>query len=456
MKLLKNIFGVAMSNVANFGTSFIIGFILPAILSVAAYGSYRQYVLYISFTYLFNLGFNDGIYIKYGGKDANKLDKDTVASEHTFVHVFQILMFVLMVGFGIWQQDIIIIFFSFATLFNTLLTYHQNLLQSTGQFPQYTRGNILKSAFNIILLLIAVFLIKSENYMLYILINVISFGFLYAFYEFNFIKRYGLKFVWQPKGNINLFKVGFFILIANMSLTFVGNIGNWVVNWQFSIEEFAQYSFQNSLLNVILLIVNAVGMVFYNVISRTSNESIMQYIKTMSIILGIGSGLGFFAFKLVIQVFLPAYEPAIGLLAITFISIPYIMLSRILIANLYKSHRTEIKYFKDSLMYAVLSFAFVVATYFILPSMTTIAFATIFCYIAWFLYTSQKEFSFLKNSLKEFVLLASHFIVFYISANVLGIFTGFLVYLVYLLILAFWLKDELMEMKVFLLRDRNE
>lgn len=444
-----------MSNIVSFGTSFIIGFILPAILSVAAYGSYRQYVLYISFTYLFNLGFNDGIYIKYGGKNKEELSFQTVRAEHNFVHVFQLLIFVLMLGFGVWRQDIVVTFFAFTTFFNTLVTYHQNLLQATGQFPVYSNGNIMKSVFNILLLLIAVFLMGADNYILYIIINVLSFAFLYGFYEFNFIKRYGFDFVWRSQGKFSLFKIGFFILVANMALTFVGNIGNWVVNWWFSIEEFAQFSFQNSVLNVILLIVNAVGMVFYNIISRNSDQSILQYIKTMSIVLGIVSGMAFFVFKVIIQTFLPNYEPAIELLAITFISIPYIMLSRILIANLYKSKRSEIKYFTDSLTYAVLSLTVVAAAYYLTQSMTAIAMATTLCYIAWFLYTTQREFGLLKNSPKEFSLLISHVIVFYISANISGHIAGAGLYLVYLAVGGFWLKDEFNDMKVFLLRERN-
>ena len=65
MKNLKNIFNVAITNIINFGTSFLINFMLPIILSVVDYGNYRQYILYMSFTYIFNAGFNDGIYIKY-------------------------------------------------------------------------------------------------------------------------------------------------------------------------------------------------------------------------------------------------------------------------------------------------------------------------------------------------------------------------------------------------------
>ena len=51
---------------------------LPIILSVVDYGNYRQYILYMSFTYIFNAGFNDGIYIKYGGKEEHELNQEEV------------------------------------------------------------------------------------------------------------------------------------------------------------------------------------------------------------------------------------------------------------------------------------------------------------------------------------------------------------------------------------------
>ena len=90
MKTLKNILNVAMSNIVGFGTSFIVGFILPGILTVAQYGSYRQYTLYLSFTYLFHLGFADGIYIKYGGKELNELDHNVIRDEHNFANFFPV------------------------------------------------------------------------------------------------------------------------------------------------------------------------------------------------------------------------------------------------------------------------------------------------------------------------------------------------------------------------------
>ena len=42
---------------------------------------YKQYTLYLTITYLFNFGFNDGITIKYGGGDLNEIDRQEVRKQ---------------------------------------------------------------------------------------------------------------------------------------------------------------------------------------------------------------------------------------------------------------------------------------------------------------------------------------------------------------------------------------
>lgn len=419
---------------------------LPLILSVVDYGNYRQYILYMSFTYIFNAGFNDGIYIKYGGKEENELDKRVVHEEHSFIFVFQLIVFALMLAYSVWKQSIIFGLFSTATFFNAINVYHQNFLQATGKFNLFSRGNILKSLFNILILLIAIFVFKFDNYVVYILINVLTYVFLFVFFEYFFIKNYGLRMNLNPTGKFDIFRVGVFVLIANMSLTFVGNVGSWVVNWRYPIENFAQYSFQNSVLNVILLIVNAVGMVFYNVISKRRDERLLNVIKNASIYLGVGAGLVFFIFKVIIQVFLPNYTAAINLLSITFIAIPYIMMSKILIANLYKATVSEYMYFRDSLIYAAGSFVLVLLSDLIFGNLQAIAFATTVCYILWFVYASRMQFSYLKSSVKEVVLLASHSIVFFITANLFSTVSGFLIYFIYIILVIIYSKNEINQM----------
>lgn len=446
MKVLKDVFRVAFSNIVGFGTSFLINFMLPAILTVADYGHYQQYILFISFTYLFNMGFNDGIYIKYGGKDQEDLDGEEVQQEHNFLLVFQLLMFVAMMAVAIWQRNMIFALFSVATLLDTINNYHANFLQATGRFKVFSNGNVLKSIFNIIILLIAIFIFQTDNYYIYILINISAYLFLTLFFERHYIQQHGWSKTFDPRGKLKIFQVGFLILVSNMSLTFVGNIGRWVANTRYAIEDYAQYAFQNSLLNVILLIVNAVGMVFYNVISRRSDQDLLNTIKQACVFLGIASGLAFFIFKQIILVFFEAYIPSINLLSITFIAIPYIMLSKILIGNLYKTQVPEQIYFRDSIIYLVLSVILVVGTDTIFNNLQMVAIATTLCYILWFAYTTTIKFDYLRNSFKEILILVSHWLVFYLTANVMGTWTGFGAYALYLGVVLIFSRKDIVDM----------
>lgn len=452
MKLIKNVFQVALSNIINFGTSFIIGFILPAVLSVADYGYYREYSLYLSFAYLVNLGFNDGIYIKYGGAEIDELDADTVREEHNFVLLFQFGLMLLMVAIFTFTGNINLIFFSIAAFFVTTTTYHQNFLQATGNFKTYANGNIMKSLLYVGLLIIGIFVLQNNNFVFYIILNIMSLGIAFLYYDYKYYRDFGLTRTWNTEGKGQLFKTGIFILIANMSLTFVGNVGNWVVNNGFPIEDFAQYSFQNSLLNVILLVVNAIGLVFYNVISKNKDEKLSTMIRDISLILGVLSGNAFFAFKLIINLFLPQYNPSLEILSMTFIAIPYILISKILIANLYKTSRPERKYFKDSVIYAASSLAFVYVVYILTHSMLAIALATTICYVAWFFYTTHNEFGFLKSRPKEITLLIVHAFVMFLTTNIIQNWSGLLIYLAFSLVVVFMFRHKLANMLAFLRR----
>ncbi|RPA57781.1 polysaccharide biosynthesis protein [Aerococcus agrisoli] len=443
MKTLKNILNVALSNIVGFGTSFIVGFILPGILTVAQYGSYRQYTLYLSFTYLFHLGFADGIYIKYGGEDINSLDKNVLRNEHNFANVFQFMMFIGMFLISLITKDPVLILFSVVTFFSNVTTYQSNFLQAVGQFNTFTIASMFRSISYILLLLAGIFIFKSEDYIFYIILNVISYILMYLYYEYIFIGKLGFNPSFTVKDKLSIFRVGFLILLANMSLTFVGNIGSWIANWGFSIENFAQYSFQNSVLNVIILIVNAVALVFYNLISKTDNPKVANVIKQLTLLLGIFGGLAFFVFKWIIEFFLPAYTPSIELLSITFVSIPYIMISKIVISNLYKAKRSEKKYIRDSILYALAAFAFVYVVFLVTQSLSGIAWATTLCYFLWYMYVSRREFTNLKSDASEWMLIISHVLVFYLTANFLNIYMGFLVYAIYLLAILVLKRVEL-------------
>lgn len=443
LKLLKDILRVAFSNIISFGSSFIVGFILPAILTVADYGRYQQFTLYLSVIYIFNFGFNDGIYRKYGGKELTELSKKEVQSEHNFISLFHLIEGIILLAITIPTQDPVLIVLSFLVYFYSIITYHNNFLRAIGEFNRDSTGTIIRSIVYILLLLFAIFVINSENYIVYISMLALSYVVTFFYYEIMYIKKYGFNLSFSLDGKFNLFKVGFVLLISNMSITFVANAGRWIVEWFFPIEVFAQYSFQNSVLNVVLLIVNAVGMVFYNLIAKYRNHGIYKMISKASLLLGIFSGVAFFIFDWIISTFISNYTSAIPLLAATFISIPFIMISKILIANLYKSQEDEKIYFRDSILFALGSFILVFLAYLVFRDIFYIALATSVCYILWYLYCSQVRFKFIKGGLKEILILSSFIIVFSFTAFISNNILGLIIYIIYLIVLTFFLRDDI-------------
>ena len=72
--LKKDFAKVAGSNILLLLASTLNNFVLPIVLSITDYANYKTYILYVGFAGLFHLGYVDGINIKYGGKDLEKLE----------------------------------------------------------------------------------------------------------------------------------------------------------------------------------------------------------------------------------------------------------------------------------------------------------------------------------------------------------------------------------------------
>ena len=48
-------------------------FIVPLMLGVIDFGHWQFYILYVGFVGIFTFGFNDGIYLRYGGQKVDEL-----------------------------------------------------------------------------------------------------------------------------------------------------------------------------------------------------------------------------------------------------------------------------------------------------------------------------------------------------------------------------------------------
>ena len=440
MKVITNIAKVLSSSIITFSSNFIIGFILPIYLSVAEYGYYREFVLYFNFFYILNLGFNEGLYIKYGGKKLIDIDKETLLREHNTSLFIQFVITVIIFIFGIALDSRLISIFAFTTFFANATYFHQLVQQALSEFTEYSRTNTIKGISTILTMIIALIIFKGNTHDYYIIALMLAQVIVFVYCEYKFIKTVRGK--WTIFLNSNqirqIFKIGVFVLLANFLRVLVGNIGQWIVQLFADIESFAQYSLAGSMLSVVLLVINAVAAVFYTVISRNKDHAKLNVIKDLLLIFGVVSGLAYFVLYYLIIYFIPAYQPSLVYMKYLILSVPYLMVINVIATNLYKTNMNEKKYFFSMLLVLIVTSVLIGISYIVYADPIVAALGTTVVYMVWYFIITEYTFSFLKNTKKFNILLIGHAIAYItltsLSSNLMGM-SLYALYCIFMLII---------------------
>ena len=74
--IFKNISLAFISNIIGLIASSVITFVLPKFIGVTQYSYYQLYIFYVSYVGFFGFGWIDGLYLRYGWKYFNKINKN--------------------------------------------------------------------------------------------------------------------------------------------------------------------------------------------------------------------------------------------------------------------------------------------------------------------------------------------------------------------------------------------
>lgn len=140
-----------IANLINLAFNLITNFVLPKELSVENYAMIKTFQLYISYAGLFHFGFVDGMYLKYGGKSVNSIQKKDLNTNLSTLRSFQIVVTCICAVVSIYLENPLFICFSLAIMPINLGNYFKQLYQATGEFSLY--GKIMNA--NTILIFIA-------------------------------------------------------------------------------------------------------------------------------------------------------------------------------------------------------------------------------------------------------------------------------------------------------------
>ena len=284
----KGLLKVMIANLIGLVISVVTNFLIPKYVSVDSYSLIKTYALYLTYAGFFSIGYNDGMYLKYGGKNLDQINKKELADNFFNYSILIILMQLFVLAVGLFLNDNIVIAFSFGIISYNILGYLKSLYQATGEFGAYSRALNIEKVSVFIFNLILIYIIKSDNYLWYIWIQVII-GLVVTVILLLKLET-KVRFLKLGSLNMNEYKEnissGIILMLGNFSSSIFTGLDRWFVKILLLSFDFAMYSFAVSMENIINVFVSPITVSMYNYFCKKPSLNEIKSVKKLSLIWG--------------------------------------------------------------------------------------------------------------------------------------------------------------------------
>lgn len=306
--------------------SFLISFVVPKMLSVEAFSYWQLFIFYITYVGFFHFGLNDGVYLKYGGKDLKAMDKNLVSGQFKCLLLLQFVVIVVALpvlkfsSMETERKEVWVFVLIYMLIFN-LSTYLSYIFQAANLTKWYSYSVILDKAFFMVVVL-SLLLLRNEIFQIYIFFYVCGKVLCLVYciikgHELIFYRNTDRKAVIEEaKDSIC---VGIKLTLSAMASMLILGIGRFVIDLHWGIVVFGKISFALSLTTFILAFVQQVSMVFFPILRRIDGISQIKIYQLMSEFCFFVMPLVYFAMipgKIFVKEWLPQYEESIYYLGI--------------------------------------------------------------------------------------------------------------------------------------------
>lgn len=365
--------------------SLVRSLVLPKLLSVEDYGYWQVYVFYSAYVGMFALGYNDGVYLKYGKYQYDELPFERLRSSN-IIYVLMLGAFtVIACGGSFFIHDtfrklamIGVSLDIFLMGINGLLVY---VLQITNQMKAYSVYSVLDKVVLLLEILLIMFL-PTRTFVWVVLADVISKLVVTVCLLWRFRSFFGGKRVPLKEGKCDFcdnVKIGLNLMIANLMGMFVTGIGRFVVDAFGSIEDYAYYSFGITVTNLVLVFITAVSLVLYPTLKRLPVSNYNGYFKKLNCFV---TAFNFLALLLYypaiwfIRFFLPGYISIFAYLHFLFGVIILQSKMQLLNNTFYKVLREEKSLMRSNMICVLIFLILALVSYYFTKSVTAIAVST--------------------------------------------------------------------------------
>ena len=324
-RFAKNVAVAFAAQTISLITSVLTSLLIPKLLGVEQFSYWQLFIFYSGYVGFFHFGLSDGIYLRYGGKELNELNKPLIGSQYRLMMLWQAVLCILLLPVAFFstasveRRTVWICIAAYLLLANTCWFWGY-VYQAANRTWIYSLSTIIsKVAF--ILCIVFLLFTRQDHFEIYIILFVAS-QLIASIYcvvksrKFIFTGRIAFKeAVCEAWLNI---RVGINLTISNIASSLILGIGRIFVDMTQAITEFGLLSFAISLTNFFLQFISQVSMVMFPALRQVDPNKAKQLflsIRKNSSFLLCSIMILFIPMRKILGLWLPQYEVSLGYLS---------------------------------------------------------------------------------------------------------------------------------------------
>lgn len=416
--LRRGMMQILLANILNMLFSIGTNFLLPKYLSFDAYSQIKTYQLYITYVAILHLGYNDGMYLKFGGKTLNEVNDREIQWNLSTLRIFQLIVMLGSVGVAIILKDIPLMMAAMAILPQNMIAYFKNFYQAIGEFKRYSRIMNLTTGLTFLINISLIAFIRTDNYTIYLIGYVLLSVGLWLTLEISLHKLKKMKVVAfqfslnELKDNVSN---GILLLLGNFSSQLLTSMDRWFVKVLLGSFAFAQYAFAVSMENFLNVAITPVSVTMYNYFCKHDEEKDILQIRELIIAFATIIVAAAFPVKFIMEIFLQKYLDSSKVIFTLFAAQIFYIIIKSVYVNLYKARKMQGKYFSKLCVIVVIAFIFNVICYSVYHVKESFAIGTLLSAIVWF-FLCQLDFRNLKYCARHYIYIGVE-VVLYIACG---------------------------------------
>lgn len=321
IKIINNIIFAFTAQGILFLLSVTMSLIVPKILGVEEFSYWQLYIFYTTYIGFFHFGLNDGIYLRIGGSDYEKLNYKSIGSQFWLFFILHCLVAFIIISYSLifvddWNRWFIYITTAISLPIYNAIGFIGYIFQAVNKTKIYSLAVIIDKLFFIVIVIVLIIL-KSDSYKWFVLLSITGnlFALIYFIWKGNHIIFVRIESIKETFKEIRInISVGMNLMFSNIASLLILGMGRIIVDNKWGIEAFGKVSFSLTLATFLLSFIAQISMVLFPALRQTNENHQKKFYWMSRDLLGFvlsGFLLAYMPLYFMLGLWLPEYKESL-------------------------------------------------------------------------------------------------------------------------------------------------